>query len=40
MAAAGVEQIRKRSLEKSNQESNDILANALYNALIQFDTLK
>ena len=38
MAAEGGERIRKRSLEKSNQESNIILANALYNALIQFDT--
>ena len=40
MAAAGGERIRKRSLslEKTNQESNNILANALYNALIQFDT--
>ena len=39
MAAAGVEQIRKRSLEETNQESNtNILANTMYNALIQFDT--
>ena len=37
MAAAGGERIKKRSLEKTNQESNNILSNAIYNALIHFD---
>jgi hypothetical protein len=37
MAAAGGERIRMRSFEKTNQESNNMLSNSIYNALIQFD---